>query len=245
MNKASQSAPTAYGDTKPYAYYARATASGGGGQGSLEWSNGNVRTEVGSQDTQARWSGNSNYNASSWSNTVTLTITKTNQSAPTAYGDSVQYGSTATATASGGGGMGSLEWSNGNTRTAVGSQTTRARWSGNGNYNASDWSNEVTLTVAPGTKDISTVIRKGSASPSGIQAEYITFTAGGSTYPILAQLGFDVAAEAIPYPIDMFGKSITSVRVETEEGEMFNARITPSTITDSTSLVTISLQSNV
>ena len=80
---------------------------------------------------------------------LNVTIAKANQSAPTATGASVVYGNTATATASGGGGQGSLEWSNGSTRTAVGSQTTKARWSGNGNYNASAWSNEVTLTVRP------------------------------------------------------------------------------------------------
>ena len=147
MNKADQSAPTAYGATVDYGYTASASASGGGGQGSIEWSNGNSRSAMGSQTTYARWSGNGNYNPSPWSNAATLTVSKANQSAPTATGSSVSEGSTATASASGGGGHGSIEWSNGNTRTAVGSQTTRARWSGDDYYNASDWSNEVTLTV--------------------------------------------------------------------------------------------------
>ena len=147
MNKANQSAPTAYGASVAYGSTASASASGGGGQGSIEWSNGNSRSAMGSQTTYARWSGNGNYNPSPWSNAVTLTVSKANQSAPTAYGASVSEGSTATASASGGGGHGSIEWSNGNTRTAVGSQTTRARWSGDSYYNASDWSNEVTLTV--------------------------------------------------------------------------------------------------
>lgn len=147
MNKADQSAPTAYGSSVAYGNTATASASGGGGQGSIEWSNGNSRSAMGSQTTYARWSGNGNYNPSPWSNAATLTVSKANQSAPTATGSSVSEGSTATASASGGGGHGSIEWSNGNTRTAVGSQTTRARWSGDDYYNASDWSNEVTLTV--------------------------------------------------------------------------------------------------
>ena len=147
VQKADQSAPTATGATTTYNTTATATASSGGGQGSIEWSNGNTQTSVGSKTTKARWAGNTNYNASAWSNEVTLTMNKANQSAPTATGATVDYGSTATATASGGGAQGSLEWSNGNTRTAIGSQSTQARWSGNSNYNASPWSNSVTLEV--------------------------------------------------------------------------------------------------
>lgn len=227
--KANQSAPTATGATTTYNTTATATASGGGGQGTLTWTNGNTQTSVGSKTTKAYWAGNTNYNASPYSNEVTLTmnkaagsvstapvntnytyngtaravassgsgtgtmyyrlgssgnfsttmptmtnagsntlyyyaaastnynqsatgsitvtVQKASQNAPTATGASVLEGSTATASASGGGGQGSLEWSNGSTRTALGSQTTKARWTGNGNYNASDWSNEVTLTV--------------------------------------------------------------------------------------------------
>ncbi len=145
--KANQSAPTATGATTTYSTTATATASGGGGQGSLEWESAQSQTSVGSHSTRARWSGNSNYNASPWSNSVTVQMNKANQSAPTATGATVDYGSTATATASGGGGQGTLTWTNGSTRTAVGSQTTQAYWSGNGNYNASPYSNSVTLTV--------------------------------------------------------------------------------------------------
>lgn len=72
---------------------------------------------------------------------------KTSQSAPTAYGDTVPYNSTACASASGGGGYGSIEWSNGQCRSAIGSQNTKARWSGDERHYPSDWSNEVTLTV--------------------------------------------------------------------------------------------------
>jgi len=73
INKANQSAPTATGATTTYNTTATATASGGGGQGSLEWESTQSQTSVGSHSTRARWSGNDNYNASSWSNEVTLT----------------------------------------------------------------------------------------------------------------------------------------------------------------------------
>jgi hypothetical protein len=147
MGCLAQSAPTAYGSTTTYPSTATATASGGGGVGSLEWESAQSQSSVGSHTTRARWFGNGNYCPSPWSNYVTVQMNKADQAAPTATGASVWQGSTATATASGGGGQGSLEWSNGNTRTAIGSQTTQARWSGNGNYNASSWSNSVTLTV--------------------------------------------------------------------------------------------------
>ena len=147
IGKANQSAPTAYGSTTTYPTTATATSSGGGGQGYIEWSNGNTQTSVGSKTTQVRWTGNANYNASPWSNAVTLAMNKANQSAPTAYGATVDYCYTASASASGGGGQGSIEWSNGSARSSIGSQSTSARWSGNSNYNASSWSNSVTLTV--------------------------------------------------------------------------------------------------
>ena len=126
---------------------ANATASGGGGQGSLEWSNGSSRTELGSHSTQARWGGNSNYNASSWSNEVTLTVSMNDQSAPTAYGSTTTYPTTATASATSGGGVGSLEWESAQSQSSVGSHSTRARWTGNGCYNASPWSNYVTVQM--------------------------------------------------------------------------------------------------
>ena len=77
----------------------------------------------------------------------TVTIGKANQSAPTATGATTTYNTTATATASGGGGVGSIEWSNGNTQTSVGSKSTQARWTGDSNYNASPWSNSVTVQM--------------------------------------------------------------------------------------------------
>ena len=200
ITKASQSAPSASGSTVTYGSTAYASASGGGGQGSLEWSNGSSRSAVGSQSTQARWTGNSNYNASGWSNEVTLTVNKASQSAPTAYGATVNYGSTATATASGGGGQGSIEWSNGNTRTAVGSQTTKARWTGNGNYNASDWSNEVTLTVInPDYVDLGlpsgrlwakgNIVKNGSSYKIGSESDYGAYFSWGNITPHFSSNG--------------------------------------------------------
>lgn len=188
VSKASQAAPTAYGATTTYNTTATASYLGGGGQGSIEWSNGNTQTSVGSKTTQARWSGNANYDPSPWSNVVTLTMNKADQSAPTAYGSSVAYGSTATASASGGGGQGSIEWSNGNSRSAMGSQTTYARWSGNGNYNPSPWSNAVTLTVSKANQSAPTAYgdnvlypntATASASGGGGQG-YIEWSNGNS-----------------------------------------------------------------
>ena len=78
---------------------------------------------------------------------LTINVTKLDQSAPTAYGDTVWEGSTATATYSGGGGQGSIEWYNGSTRSSVGTTYTKCRWTGTTYYNPSPWSNEVALTV--------------------------------------------------------------------------------------------------
>lgn len=168
INKANQSAPTAYGASVAYGNTATATTSGGGSQGSIEWSNGNTLTgnAGSSKTTKARWSGNSNYNPSPYSNEVTLSIVKANQSAPTAYGATTTYSTTATASASGGGGQGSIEWSNGNTQTSVGSKSTQARWSGNSNYNASSWSNSVTLIMNKASQNAPTVTGATTTYPT-------------------------------------------------------------------------------
>ena len=167
VNKKDQVAPTATGDTKPYATSGTisGSASGGGCTGNTinykSDTNGGTsygsatttaptrnRNSVGTTSFIAFWPGNNYWNASSNSSQAKLIITKADQSAPTATGASVTYPATATATASGGGGQGTLEWSNGSYRSAVGSQTTKARWSGNSNYNPSPWSSAVTLTVS-------------------------------------------------------------------------------------------------
>ena len=76
INKASQSAPTATGATTTYHNTATATASGGGRQGTLTWTNGSTRTATGTTKTKAYWAGNSNYNASPESNEVSLVVNK-------------------------------------------------------------------------------------------------------------------------------------------------------------------------
>lgn len=137
---------------------ARVVASNGVGTGTMYYRLGAsgsfsttmpTMTNAGSNTLYYYAAASTNYTQSA-TGSITVSVQKANQTAPTAYGATADYGSTATATASGGGGQGSLEWSNGSTRTAIGSQTTKARWAGNTNYNASSWSNEVTLTVRQG-----------------------------------------------------------------------------------------------
>lgn len=96
----------------------------------------------------------------------------------------------------------------------------------------------------PEYKDISTAVNKGDVTPSGTTVEEITFTAGGTNYTIEdANLNFDVAAESATYPTAMFGSEITAVSVKTDaEGETIAATVSPTTITDSTSTVTITLK---
>lgn len=261
--KASQNAPTATGATVTYPATATASASGGGGQGSIEWSNGSSRSAVGSQNTQARWSGNTYYNASGWSTAVTLkvnqatgsvttaptnrgvaytggnqnlvnagsgtgtmyyrlgtsgsfttsipvasavgsytvyyyaaastnytqsatgsvtaTIVKANQNAPTATGATTTYPTTATATASGGGGQGTLTWTNGNTQTSVGSKSTQAYWAGNGNYNASAKSNAVTLTMNKAAGSVTTAPTNKASKYTGSAVALVNAGAGTGT----------------------------------------------------------------
>lgn len=159
--KGSQAAPTAYGDTTTYGNTAVATASGGGGHGLLQWTNGYTRTAVGSQKTKAFWPGDSNYNASPYSNEVTLTINKASQAAPTVTSSSSTYGNSVTGGYSGGGGQGTLYYradTNGGTnygaattsaptRSTLGTTTYIAYWGGNSNYNVSPNSNQGVLTI--------------------------------------------------------------------------------------------------
>ena len=114
--------------------------------------------------------------------TISWSIGKASQSAPTAYGSSVTYNATATASASGGGKVGSIEWSNGSSRTAIGSQSTQARWSGNSNYNASAWSSAVTLAVSKYTTSITFYSTDRAYNGSALYASaYVNFPSGGKT----------------------------------------------------------------
>lgn len=121
-----------------------------------------------------------NYNTIS--GTVSATIAKASQSAPTATGASVSYGNTATATVSGGGGQGSIEWSNGDTLSGnAGSKTTKARWSGNSNYEASAWSNEVTLAITKINPTITAPTAKSGLTYTG--SSQTLYNAGSNTTP--------------------------------------------------------------
>ena len=276
ISKANQSAPTASGATTTYNTTATAKASGGGGQGSLEWESAQSQTSVGSHSTRARWSGNSNYNASPWSNevtvkmnkaagsvttapvnnnytyngkaravasagsgtgtmhyrlgssgsfsttmptmtnagsstlyyyaadstnyeqsatgSITVSVQKASQSAPTASGATTTYNTTATAKASGGGGQGNIEWSNGNAQTSVGSKTTMARWSGNDNYNASPWSNSVTLTMNKVTPTVTAPTLKTGLVYNGKAQELVT--PGSTNYGTLMYRDTEIAPES-------------------------------------------------
>lgn len=78
INKATQSAPTisTTNATKTYNATASVSASGGGGHGSIEWSNVSTLSTVGTKTTKARWSGDDNYEPSPWTSEVTLTVSK-------------------------------------------------------------------------------------------------------------------------------------------------------------------------
>ena len=296
--KANQSAPTATGATVTYHNTATATASGGGGQGSIEWSNGSTRTATGTTTTKARWSGNSNYNASPYSAevnlvvnkatdqsvTVTLTnrtyntssqvvatatshgitnyylgfgssstsaptswgsanssISQTNagtyyvwykgtadsnhsadisatykgtvtigcasQSAPTATGATVTYPSTATATASGGGGVGTLTWTNGSSRSAIGSTSTQAYWSGNGNYCASSKSSAVTLQVNKYTPTVTLSVTSRAYNGNPLYATASVATpSGGAT--VKGTIYYGTSAGATTYSVSYTGGSV-------------------------------------
>ena len=157
---------TVSGQSVTYGNTAYASASGGGEWGTIEWSNGNsLSGNVGSKTTKARWSGDSNHNASDWSDEVTLSITKTSQSAPTASGNTSTYATSGSisGSASGGGGQGTLYYkidTNGGTsygsdtttppsrsRSSVGTTSFVAYWGGDSNHNASSNSNQAKLII--------------------------------------------------------------------------------------------------
>jgi hypothetical protein len=112
--------------------------------------------------------------------TASGTIYKANQSAPTAYGDTATYGSTATATASGGGGYGTLTWTNGNTLSEVGYKDTAAYWSGDGNHNASPESNTVRLEVNKASRSITWASSTSDMSVGDTRALSVNISAGSS-----------------------------------------------------------------
>lgn len=166
IGKANQSAPTATGETTTYPTTATATASGGGGIGTLTWTNGNSQTSVGSKKTKAYWAGNGNYNASPYSNEVTVQMNKAAGSvstAPTAKNPG--YTGSAQALVNAGSGTGTMYYrlgTSGNfstnipTATDIGSYTVQYYAAASTNYNQS----------ATGSVSASIAMAEGFCPPS-------------------------------------------------------------------------------
>ena len=103
--RSTQTAPTAANVTVEYGQTAKASASGGGGQGALQYrdiadfiygqwtTTAPTRTEVGVTQYQARWSGNTSYKASPVSNTAKLTVVPKQITKPTANENLLYNGS--------------------------------------------------------------------------------------------------------------------------------------------------------
>ena len=113
---------------------------------------------------------------------VIWTINKASQAAPTATGATVAYNNTATATATGGGGHGTIEWSNGNEQTAIGSKTTTARWSGDDNYEPSPYSSSVTIEVIKYTPVVTLNVTSRAYNGNPLYATAtVSYPEGGKT----------------------------------------------------------------
>ena len=180
INKANPTYTAPTGKSLTYNGSAQSIVNGGySNDGIIQYSTDNsnwsatvpTQTNAGNYTTYWRFIGDGGNFYDIGSTSLSSSIAKANQSAPTAYGSTTTYNTTATASASGGGGQGSLEWSNGNTQTSIGSKTTKARWAGNNNYNASSWSNEVTLTMNKASGSV-------TSSPS---ARSLTFNGSSQT----------------------------------------------------------------
>ena len=203
--KADQAAPTATGATTTYNTTATATASGGGGQGSIEWSNGNTQTSVGSKTTKARWSGNTNYNASAWSNEVTLTMNKAAGSVSTApVNNNYTYNGTARAVASAGSGTGTMYYRLGTsgsfsttmpTMTNAGSSTLYYYAAESGNYYQSNTSS-ITVSVQKAVGSVSTAPTAKSLTYTGSAQALVN--AGSGTGTMLYSLDNSTYGTAIP-----------------------------------------------
>ena len=203
MNKAAGSVTTAPVNTN-YVYNgtARAVASAGSGTGTMHYRLGSsgsfsttmpTMTNAGSSTLYYYAAATTNYEQSTIGS-ITVSVQKASQSAPTASGATTTYNTTATATASGGGGQGSIEWSNGNTQTSVGSKTTMARWSGNNNYKASPWSNSVTVQMNKVTPTVTAPTLKTGLVYNGSSQALIN--AGSTNYGTLMYRDTEIAPES-------------------------------------------------
>lgn len=94
--------------------------------GSFSYSNG-TRTAAGSQTVSWTFTPTDTTNYNTKSGSFSVTIDKATQTAPSASVSNATYPNTATASANGGGGHGSIQWYNGSSRSAIGSQATKAR----------------------------------------------------------------------------------------------------------------------
>ena len=183
-----------------------------GGSGSVNLSSVSV-TNVGSATVYAYFVPDSSCNGyynNSGNVSKTFTVSKANQSAPTATGATVAFHNTATATASGGGGQGTLTWTNGNTRTATGTTTTAAYWSGNGNYNASPNSNSVSLVVNKATDQSVTVTLTNRTYSTSAQV-VASATSHGCTF----YLGFGASSTSAPTSWGAANSSISQTNAGT------------------------------
>ena len=209
MNKAAGSVTTAPVNNN-YAYNgtARAVATAGSGTGTMYYRLGSsgsfsttmpTMTDAGSSTLYYYAAASANYEQSN-TGSITVSVQKASQEAPTATGATTTYNTTATATASGGGGQGSIEWFNGNTQTSVGSKTTMACWSGNGNYNASPWSNSVTLTMNKVTPTVTAPTLKTGLVYNGTAQELVT--PGSTNYGTLMYRDTGSAPESVWDTID-------------------------------------------
>ena len=154
-----------------------------------------------------------NYNAvGSTSKSWTITINKATQSAPTATGASVIYNNTATASASGGGSHGSIEWSNGSSRTAIGSQNTTARWSGDDNYEPSPYSSAVTLTVSKYTPSITLTATSRAYNGNPLYATAtVVYPSGGKTPK--GTIYYGTSSGATTYSVTYNGSTVNLTNV--------------------------------
>ena len=190
INKVAMSYTSPKATAYVYNSSARALMSGGGGQGSIEWSNGNTQTSVGSKTTKARWSGNSNYNASPYSNEVTLAMNKAAGSVSTApVNNNYTYNGTARAVASAGSGTGTMYYRLGTsgsfsttmpTMTDAGSNTLYYYAAASTNYEQSS-TGSITVSVQKANGSVTTAPTAKSLTYSGSNQALINAGSGTGT----------------------------------------------------------------
>ena len=171
------------------------------------------QTNVGTLYVRAYYSAKANYTGSNWSNSAIITINKASQTAPTASVVGTTYNGTSTASASGGGdsngvGHNEIQWSNGNSLTAIGTRDTQARWNGNSNYNPSPWSNTVTLSVSKYTPSVILSATNRIYNGSALYATaMVSYPSGGKTPN--GTIYYGTSSGATTYSISYSGSSVS------------------------------------